>query len=202
MRYANAEGARIEAAPGLSATCPTCAAPMRPKCGAIVVWHWAHIQSEDCDPWAEPDSAWHRGWQDRFPKDWTEVTVGPHRADVMHPALRFGIEFQHSSISVAEIAEREAFYGPKMAWVFDVQDAYADERIDLRRKAGKDHRYRTFRWKHPRKSIAACRNPVFLDLDGTHLLRLGKLYPKRPCGGFGSLVRVERFLDLLLADAA
>jgi len=52
---------------------------------------------------------------------------------------------------------------------------YKEERLDVRRQPD----YVTFRWKHPRKSIAACRNPVYLDLDGA-LLSVRRIYPETP----------------------
>ena len=52
---------------------------------------------------------------------------------------------------------------------------YKEERLDVRRQPD----YVTFRWKHPRKSIAACRNPVYLDLDGA-LLSVRRIYPELP----------------------
>jgi hypothetical protein len=61
-------------------------------------------------------TAWHLGWQERFPEHMREVTIGPHRADVK--TSKCVIEFQHSPISVEDIQAREAFYG-NMVWVFD-----------------------------------------------------------------------------------
>ena len=101
------------ASPGAGGTCPSCGAALVPKCGSIVSWHWAH-KASDCDHWSEPESQWHIDWKQLFPKAWQEVSFGPHRADV---GTRNGIiEFQRSSISADEIAERERFYG-KMIWV-------------------------------------------------------------------------------------
>jgi hypothetical protein len=44
--------------------------------------------------------------------------MGPHRADVV-TASGGVVELQHSPISPEVIAEREAFYGERMAWIFD-----------------------------------------------------------------------------------
>ena len=54
--------------------------------------------------------------------------------------------------------------------------------------------YRSFRWKHPRRSILHCRRPVFLDLGDGCLLELKKLYPNAPYGGWGYLCTVDAFL--------
>jgi hypothetical protein len=114
-------GQLIEAAQGAKAFCPSCGGVLRPKCGSIVVHHWAHIGA-DCDPWSEPESKWHKEWKEYFPAHCREVTMGKnneHRADVR---LDNGlvIELQHSSIRPDTIAERERFYG-LMIWIFDAR---------------------------------------------------------------------------------
>lgn len=74
-------------------------------------------------------------------------------------------------------------------------------RLDLRRRGARveDHSgqeallppdgdmYRTFRWKHARKSVAAARQTVFLDLGRGWLLLVGRIYPEAPVGGYGWL---------------
>lgn len=176
-------GARIAAEPGVPAICPTCEEPVRPKCGQIITWHWAHIGRDDCDDWAERDTAWHRTWQETVPVAWREVVVSNHRADIIASNGTF-VELQHSSISADEIRERERFYG-RMIWIFDAIDAYQEDRLDIRRRSGKS--YVTFRWKHPRKTLGACRRPVLLDLGNGQLLSLGKIHLGAPCGGWGKL---------------
>lgn len=118
MQYANVDGKRSKPPPGAKGTCTGCGAPVLAKCGTIKVHHWAHV-AKDCDPWYEPMTEWHRTWQERFPPDWREVTIGPHRADVCTPG-GLVLEFQHSPIGFEEIEERENFYG-NMLWVFDAR---------------------------------------------------------------------------------
>ena len=65
-------------------------------------------------------------------------------------------------------------------------EAYKEEWLDVRRQP--DHV--TFRWKHPRKSIAGCRNPVYLDLDGA-LLSIRRIYPETRCGGWGQIISAQ-----------
>lgn len=190
MRYATVRGfdLSIEASPGARAICPTCESPVIAKCGQINVWHWAHERGLDCDPWSEPMTVWHRAWQNLAPPHRREVRMGGHRADIVSNTGRV-FEIQHSSISVEEIRAREAFYGD-MVWIFDAREAYAEDRLDLRVKSGAQPDLRTFRWKHARKSTAACRRNVLLDLGIGHVLSLGRIYPKAPCGGWGLLVPV------------
>jgi hypothetical protein len=135
---------------------------------------------------------WHLDWQSRFPPDMREAVIGRHRADIQL-ADGYVIEFQHSSLSVDEIQERESHYG-RMAWVFDASDARESERLDLRRKPGRGERYRSFRWKQPRRSVLHCRQPVFLDVGDGWLLRLQFMGHRAPYGGCGQLLNTDEFI--------
>jgi competence protein CoiA len=190
-------GERIQAEPRMPAECPVCGARVIAKCGDIVSWHWAHT-SADCDEWAEADSAWHRTWQEQFPEHMREVTMHPHRADVLTPAGV--VEIQHSYLSPEQIARREAFYG-RVTWVWDVRDAYRSGRIELRHKPGKPDRWRSFRWKHARKTIACCRGDVLMHLAPGMVLRLGRMWPDAPTGGFGWLTDEVEAIATLLPEA-
>ena len=178
---------RTTATPGARGTCPGCDSEVIAKCGSTVTWHWAHADREDCDTWAERDSAWHRAWQDVAPPWRREVIMGDHRADLVTHNGRV-IELQHSALSADIIRARERHYGP-MIWIFDALDAYESGRLEIRSKPGRE--YVTFRWKHPRKTVAACRRTVLLDLDGRTLLRVGRMHPDTPCGGWGHLLTVD-----------
>jgi hypothetical protein len=120
--------------------------------------------------------------------------MGPHRADVVADDGTV-VELQHSPISLQEIRAREDFYGhDSMIWVFDAIEPARSGRLDLRARCGQGgKRYTSFRWRHPRKSVAACRARVLLDLGGGRLLDLRKLYPAAPCGGWGYLVPASVF---------
>ena len=200
MMLALVDGDRTHAQPKLTGHCPHCAGEVIAKCGPINAWHWAH-KTADCDTWAESFTQWHADWQELFPPDSCEISIGNHRADVRSPT-GLVIELQHSHLSADEIRERENHYG-RMLWVFDTIDAYEQNRLWLRRKrkpgvhwyddiGGEDRYepdrgYRSFRWKHPRRSLLHCARPVFLDLGNGQLLELKKLYPNAPYGGWGYL---------------
>lgn len=174
---------------GIDATCPLCSCRMIAKCGAINVHHWAH-EADDCDPWYEPETAWHRYWKSLLPDDRTEVSRAGHRADIVR---RDGtvVELQHSPMSVCDIAARESAYG-KMVWLFDGRDITA-ERLILRNRG----EYCSFRWKHPRKHYGMCHRPVFIDL-GAKLLRMNKLHlHEPPYGGWGHLLPRQAFVEWL-----
>ena len=194
MLYANHKnGSRIRPLfSGQSAICGCCGGPVIAKCGEIVSWHWSHLSGRDCDLWAEPITEWHVNWQDILEVEEganVEVPIEKngyvHRADAM---LENGtiVELQHSTISPAEIREREFYYGLKMIWIFDIKDAFDNERFELRKKLSDGKR--TFRWKHPKTSIAFATRRVYLDLGHGWLLHLIKMYPDTPCGGIGELI--------------
>lgn len=190
MQFAlDPSGTTIQASKGADAVCPQCKSKVIPKCGEIVIHHWAH-EANDCDPWWEPESHWHRSWKALLPKERVEVTRGHHRADIVRTDGTV-VELQHSSISVPEIQERESFYG-KMIWIFDGRDIPLN-RLILRPKTDFPITQATFRWKHPRKHYGICTKPVYIDLGQT-IFHLQKLYLDRPpYGGYGVIGQLEAF---------
>jgi hypothetical protein len=122
MQFALVECQRVSAQPNLVGTCPLCGEPVIAKCGPMRVWHWAHRRKLVCDHCWEPETHWHRGWKNHFPRDWQEVICrglnGEKRiADVKTPH-GLSIEFQHSSLKQNERVSREAFYS-NMVWIVD-----------------------------------------------------------------------------------
>jgi competence CoiA-like predicted nuclease len=167
MLLANVDGERVQATPGQRAACPLCGAPVIAKCGLIKVWHWAHEDLGDCDPWAESETDWHLAWKMQMPR----VEIAMEREGVKHRADAVAgngtvIEFQHSSISGYDIVEREAFYR-RMVWVFDAQEPFTEGRIEVRQNR---HGY-WIDWKHARTTILVCESPVYLDV-GPLMFRL------------------------------
>lgn len=185
-------GSRIFPATAARGRCPICGSTVRAKCGRIVVWHWAHEARDDCDTWAEPDTLWHHEWQEIAPRHRREVVIGEHRADIVTHDGRV-IELQHSYLPPEQISAREQHYGHRMAWLFDARDAYADDRLLIRRRSTFD----TFRWKHPRKSIGLCRRPVLLDLGDGRLFLIKKIHTAAPCGGWGHLRTYDQVTELI-----
>lgn len=121
LKFALVEGVREEASPRLRGSCVGCGAPMIAKCGSKKLHHWAHKGRLVCDHWWEPETEWHREWKSHFPKEWQEVrhlsvSGEVHIADVKTPNGTV-LEFQYSAIHPDELAAREAFYGPQMAWI-------------------------------------------------------------------------------------
>ena len=157
MMLATTDRGISRAEPGLPGACPSCAEPVIAKCGRIVAWHWAH-RAGDCDPWSEPESQWHLGWKAAAAR--TEVVISRaghiHRADIITPT-GWVVELQSSFLPVDEIAEREAFYGRRMVWLYNAS-RWAD-RLHFGRKG--------FWWKHGAKSLAAHRRTVYWHLPDT-----------------------------------
>lgn len=116
MQYAILNNERIKAyKTGLIASCPVREGQVRAKCGLVRIHHWAHISKQQCDPWKEDETEWHRTWKEYFPEEWREVVVTDeqsnkrHRADIK-TAKGLVIEIQNSSILLSEAKEREHFY--------------------------------------------------------------------------------------------
>jgi hypothetical protein len=144
---------------------------------------------------------WHLGWQAAVPPERREVVIGSHRADIV-TASGGVVEIQHSPITAAVIAAREEFYGSRMAWIFDATRAditMADVRASRYGVCGCDPGtcsggwgpgrcrvmleksaepgVRMFRWRHPRRSVSACRRDVLLDLGDGRVLRVTRFAP-------------------------
>jgi len=122
MQYAFVDNARQEAFPRGKGICPTCAGEMIAKCGNRIVHHWAHAHMQNCDPWWENETPWHREWKSRFPPECREISHVAedgeiHRADVK-TSTGIVIEFQHSAITDEERLARERFY-KNVVWVVD-----------------------------------------------------------------------------------
>ncbi len=182
MQYAIVHGRRTEATPGETGACPGCEGDVVAKCGEINSWHWAHTQRFDCDRWSEGETEWHLAWKRRFPRQWREVVMDGHRADIKSP--QGVIELQSSSISTAEIASRENFYG-EMVWLLDARSFH----LNVRDRGS----HVTFRWKHPRKTWWTAGKQMYFDL-GERLIKIHRIYDELPCGGSGKFVSHPDFV--------
>lgn len=178
MQIALVGDERRYAEPGTLGHCPNCGAGVIPKCGELVVHHWAHRASADCDRWAEPESEWHAGWKTAAPFERREVIKGPHRADVIAGDGSV-CELQHSTIAAEQVREREEFYGKDMRWIFDARDKeFAWEPMD---DSSEPHRWEIHR-KHPWPTIGMCRRRVMLDFGDDGVLSLERMNPTGSSG--------------------
>ncbi len=115
MEFSNVDGQRREPEPGLKGVCDLCGGETISKCGNIRIHHWAHWRKQNCDPWWENETPWHRDWKREFPEYCREVSVisndgEKHRADVKTDCGRV-IEFQHSPIKLEHRRIRERSIG-------------------------------------------------------------------------------------------
>lgn len=215
MRYASQEGNIVEAKPGIiNCVCQICNQQVIPKCGTIKVWHFAHVASEDCDSFSEPETEWHLAWKARFPKEYQEVVINNHRADVKLPS-GLVVEFQNSPINSEDIIDRESFYGP-MLWVLNGDSLAKGFKVRTPKQSFcckskiKDHfcqscgsickeelvtSHKNFRWYHPPKSWFSSERTIWIDLNNGTLFKIERLYSNVPCGGWGYIVSVKDFVE-------
>lgn len=136
MKYALLNNERIEPQKGIkNAVCPVCGETVIPKCGIIKMHHWAHKNKQNCDPWWENETEWHRQWKDNFPKEWQEYIMHDKDSGEKHVAdIRTNtgivVEFQHSYMNYKEQESRENFY-KNMIWVVDARKYYKDFKDSL-----------------------------------------------------------------------
>lgn len=92
------------------------------KRGTIVAHHFSHHSSVKCS--VDNKGDWHIKFQNRAKKEYQEVRIPPHIADVYNPSIRTVIEFQHSYMDPKTIQKREEFYTRqfRLVWVFDVSN--------------------------------------------------------------------------------
>jgi predicted RNA-binding Zn-ribbon protein involved in translation (DUF1610 family) len=123
MKYAIVNGQRAEPSKGTKGTCPACGSEMISRICKTKVDHWAHKSKQNCDPWWENETVWHREWKNHFEIEWQEIvhkdeTTGEiHIADISTPH-GWTIEIQHSPMDDEERKARNAFY-KKIVWVVD-----------------------------------------------------------------------------------
>ncbi len=127
MKFALVNGEKLEATPGSKGVCPCCSADVRAYCGLVKVYHWKHISHQECDPWYEGETEWHRNWKNKFDPKCQEViridhvSGERHIADVYLDQRDVVLEFQNSPIQIGEIKDREEFY-KRMIWIVNVFD--------------------------------------------------------------------------------
>jgi len=203
------ENQKISATPNTIAFCPICNVQLRPKCGAINIWHFAHTTKDACDPWYEPESDWHREWKQFIDNNHREVIITlngeKHIADIV---TGIGIiELQHSHLPFTERVKREAFY-KNLIWIVHVKRERFSirERPEFKSVYGEDFEKSmnvSFHWSYPLRWVIkdmCC--PTFIDFDDDpYLLKIEKLKHLSPCRGYGKLVSRKDFYERYLQHA-
>jgi competence protein CoiA len=180
MKFADIEGNDREAQPGLTGKCRDCGHAMVAKCGKYRVWHWAHRNAKDCDPWWEPETEWHRWWKNQFPTAWQEIghtaqSGERHRADVKTESGRV-LEFHE-----VERVSREEFY-PRLVWVVHASRRLRDPKQFFASLSGPLHvasQLSTFTIHRDDSALlrdwGKSRAPVYFDFGETE--RIWRLFP-------------------------
>ncbi|WP_440873638.1 competence protein CoiA [Thalassotalea sp. PLHSN55] len=207
MRYAIIEGVKTEASPKLKGICSNCGAELVAKCGRVKVWHWAHKNKVECDPWWENETEWHRNWKDFFPVEWQEVshidhkTGEKHIADVKNP-YGLVIEIQHSPIKFEERLSREEFYGD-MIWIVDGKRGPLDESYFNMGRSGpiqKDPLAYQVNWYGRSRLLhnwGESKVKVYIDFGHDHLWRLVFFDPVKKVGAVGPISKAVFIEDCL-----
>ncbi len=154
--------------------CPVCNGTVIQKKGEVNAWHFAHLNSCDCDDWYQT-SEWHLEWQDRFPEKYREVVIDDgyekHRADVKVDELI--VEFQNSPISGYDFECRNDFYTDcgMLVWVFNLQDKYIYERHPS--KQGKTTQYQ-WNWAYKFNDLDSygCEFDLFFQIETDLLIKV------------------------------
>jgi|JI7StandDraft_1071085.scaffolds.fasta_scaffold70084_3 competence protein CoiA len=178
MKFALVDGIRTEAIKGYKGICPNCIHEVIPKCGLYKRHHWAHKGTQNCDPFWENETDWHRAWKDNYPDEWQEVSLPDIDSNCRHIAdVRANdglvIEFQHSHIDPGERKAREKFH-KQMIWVVDGTRLLRDSQRFFN---GKNHfqkvRKQVFQLYAPEKyfpkSWTNSAVPVIFDFKGLNI---------------------------------
>lgn len=91
-------GTRIRAHKDATAICPHCRGPLVPKCGEVVIHHWAHKEAKNC-PYSSGTTYWHYEWlvnfDDLAEKGWeVEYFLKSVRFDAFNAQKKQAVEFQ------------------------------------------------------------------------------------------------------------
>ena len=187
-------GEKGRAEPAAQGACPWCSADMIAKCGEIMTWHWAHVPQQACEYAGKGETEWHLEWKTHFPPERTEVRIKQDGKIRIADALNLDgetVEFQHSSISVQEIRQREEFHG-HINWVFDLRHRYHSfffKKVSFATTS--------FWWSRPWKSITQSRGSVFLDF-GDEVFQVEQFSTQNSNWGIGRMVDKQAVIDHLV----
>lgn len=146
--------------------------------------------------------------------------MGDHRADVIASDGAV-VELQNSPLSVGDIRDREAFYGPRMVWLLNGEVFRGNFRVQ---RLGAGAR---FHWAWPRMGWCLARRPVFVhgftmgDLlkgpnrvtgrieprfrplhESEDLFQIRSVRPRPYVQGTGRIVPLDRFLAWVVGSDA
>lgn len=214
MNFAlDVEGNRISASPGGMALCPLCDSVVYARLERTLRFSWKHRNSQggyyDCDPWIEPDSPWLFHWFGKADESLHEIPMAPPAGDGAPRLIDVRssgghlMEFQDRFADVSnvafvpQLAEREAFFGPSLVWLFNASEW--EPRLTFQRSKGVYAKYsHTFTWAWPCKSLWPLRQPIYWHFPGAAsrpgwLFRIGEWAMRKPFGGSGDFLSPKEF---------
>jgi len=196
MRIALVDGVRRVPTPGAKGICTGCGEELVAKCGQVNAWHWAHLPASEC-PYKDDHSVWKNVWKGFFPDEQVERWINGVRVDIVGKGNIY-IMLCDTSPSPEEAEKMEDLFGDKLAWILNGNGILGQKGLSLRKKSGDfpNSNYRTFRWKHARRSLAFCtKGNIYIDLDNTHFFHFKKLYlDEAPYGGWGYVMMPQEFV--------
>ncbi len=171
--------------------CPGCEAKLLSRKGEINIWHWAH-KSKACDFDIKPETEWHLSWKKKFPKDWCEVPIGKHRADVLLPSGRV-VEFQSGYLSPSDAYGRHFDY-KKIIWILNGNEF--NDRFETSYKTD----FYTFRWKYSRRFVENLIGERYIDFTETENRDIFEIQKFNNGRGWGNSLWPDKFLFRLISD--
>lgn len=180
--------------------CPICNGKLIARKGEIVIHHWAH-QKGCTDVWSHGKMTdWHLWWQLKCKREFVEVVMGPHRADIVGNNKTV-IELQHSNINKEDVEDRELFYGENMIWIFDMTER--KDQFNIQRYGC----FVVFTWKGWWTSLTFAKRPIFLDFGYQNgLIKIQELKKNENVNdyllplGWGYFMELNHFCDQYLSE--
>lgn len=85
-----------------------------------------------------------------------------------------------------------------MVWIFNAIKSYEEGNLEIWKRTSSVSVVFPFRWKYPRKTVMYCRKRVLLDLGNGEILKIGKIYDKKPYGGWGWLLKKQDVISRII----
>ncbi len=102
--------------------CPYCKKKVFPRCGEVMVWHWAHYKGQSCLFSSESDSEWSAHYKNTFGKENAEIIIEKYNksdiADIL-TKQKVVIKLVNHLISKDKILKKESFFGNRFIWLLN-----------------------------------------------------------------------------------
>ena len=157
--------------------CQECGEQLSLRQGKIRRPHFAHKAGSNCEAAHCDKTEWHYEWQELFGLEHAEQVI--QAAGIKHIAdILLGdtvVEFQHSRITVEDVAERNEFYrlhNLNTVWIFDCRKDCEEGKLFPYNK--RPNYNWQFEWTNPNKSVitALYYSDVYLQLADNCLIEI------------------------------